>query len=319
MLKGVKQRIDRVVIRMAAGTMPPAQPRAGQLAEAAAILESPQFLRPPGLPAPVALAPAGHDFTFPSAIASPWPANNRVVGKLFRCPGEWQTRPLILLVHGWNAELQYRYQFPLLARGFVRRGINAAMLQLPFHGPRRPRTPGAVRNFISDDIPVMLRATEQAVADLEGFLLWARAQGCPAVGIWGFSLGAWLAGLLLCVGKPPAAAALTTPVSNLEEVIAGLDFCEPIRRALGHARFDLSRLNLPSCHPGLDPSQILITQSDYDLFVSPSSLHRLEEAWNHPRIWRVPHGHISVLLAWRVLRRTALWLAAALGASRPCR
>ena len=34
----------------------------------------------------------------------------------------------------------------------------------------------------------------------------------------------------------------------------------------------------------------------------------LWQAWGRPEIWRLPHGHISVLLAWPVLERTVQWL-----------
>src|SRR5437764_6794844 len=74
------------------------------------------------------------------------------------------------------------------------------MFEFPYHGRGRPRGPGAIQNFISYDLLHMLEATRQALADARALMGWLAGQGSPAVGVWGISLGAWLAGLLISAG-----------------------------------------------------------------------------------------------------------------------
>ena len=306
MFKGLKQRLDQFAINLACRTLPPPRPRPNQIEEAREILGAPDFLRSPEVAAQLQFGDE-HQFTFPSAVALPWKAVNVVNGALYRASGDWRRKPIVLLVHGWNAELQYRHELPLIARWLARRGVNGAALQLPFHGPRKPREPGSIRNFISDDIPMMLRATGQALADLHSFLLWAKNEGCSGTALWGFSFGAWLAGLHACTSDLQDCAVLTTPVSDMEEAISTLPFCEPIRQALRGATLDFSKLNLTSHSPKIAPERVLIVQSDYDIFVSGQSLDRLRSAWRGVQLWNVPHSHISVLLSWATLRRTGRW------------
>src|SRR5438552_2810050 len=124
-------------------------------------------------------------FHFTSPIATPWPVNNLVSGRLFRCGANWRERPAVILVHGWNGEAHYLWQFPYWARRLSAVGVNTAMLELPYHGHRRPRGEGVIDNFISGDLLLVLEATRQSMADLRALIGWLQAQGCPRVGIWG--------------------------------------------------------------------------------------------------------------------------------------
>ena len=170
-------------------------------------------------------------------------------------------------------------------------------------------------DFICDNIPGMLHATRQALADIHSLLRWARAQGCPATGLWGFSLGAWLAGLHVCHAANQDAAILTTPVSNLERGIAELPFCFPIRAALGVAPVPLGRLNLQSLRPAIQPDRILVSQGLYDLFVPPETYSTLADAWNLSGWEAVAQSHISILASPRTMRGNVAWLKETLGRS----
>lgn len=299
--------MDDCAIRAAAASLAVPNPRENQKEEAESILKDPDFLRLDQT-APELKFASETAFSFSSSKPCSWKNNNTVHGQFYRSGGDWAGKPCVLLVHGWNAELQYRYEFPFMARSFVRKGVNVAMVELPYHSHRRPNEPGAVRNFICDDIPVMLRATTQALSDIHGVLLWAKGQGASCVGVWGFSFGAWLAGLHVCQSDLPSGAILTTPVVEMDQVIRELEFCEPIRAALKGNPLDLHPLNLTSYEPRIPPNAILVTQSKYDQFVTNESIERLNHAWGRPEIWAVPQSHISVLVSYFVLRRTMAWM-----------
>src|SRR5690606_33187797 len=91
-------------------------------------------------------------FQFRSMISSPWTENNLVHGKLYSCGADWQKLPTIILLHGWNDELGYRFRFPYIAKHLRKKQMNCAVIELPYHLQRRPHQKGAIKNFISEDL-----------------------------------------------------------------------------------------------------------------------------------------------------------------------
>ena len=250
-----------------------------------------------------------HMFRFQSRVTTPFAENNVVHGKLYRAPGDWTRKPSVLLVHGWNGELGYQYQFPFLARLLNRSGVNVAMIELPYHARRRPRDAGAINNFISHDLVRMLEATQQAMADLRVMLAWLRDQGSPMLGLWGISLGAWLTGLVAGLDPDVRFAVLMSPVVSLDHAIRDLPFCEPIRNSLGGREFNLEKLNLATHVPHCAPKGVLILESTQDLFAPPETVEEVWKLWGRPEIWRVAHGHISILASVPMMWRVSRWIA----------
>jgi hypothetical protein len=162
----------------------------------------------------------------------------------------------------------------------------------------------------------MLDATRQAIADTRALSHWLRAQGSTEVGLWGFSLGAWLAGLIARVEPQLRFAVLTTPIASISRAIQELAFCEPVRRSLQRTELDLRALNLGSQVPLLDPKDVLLVESRHDLFAPAETVEQLWEAWGRPGIWRLPHGHISVLMSVPVMKRTVRWICGRLSPGR---
>jgi len=285
-------------------------------AEAEQLLSEQGLFFDPGQVTPELSFTSPTDFCFTSAMRSPFEENNRVSGRLFRTGPDWEKRPSVILLHGWNAELQYRWQFPALARRLARAGVNTAYFELPYHGRRRPRRPGAIHDFISHDFLRMVEATRQALADTRSLLAWLRKQGSPAAGLWGVSLGAWLTGLLVCAPGAtndgqgaPSFAVLLTPIARMDHAVAELDFCASIRQSLQAApSLRLDALNLASHVPLLAPDRILLVEAEHDVFAPAESIERLWRAWGQPGIWRLPHGHISVLFSPRIMSRVIEWI-----------
>ena len=252
-------------------------------------------------------------FRFSSIVATPWKETNIAHGVLFRCRENWRAKPTVILIHGWNAQYSYRLQFPRLAKKLCRIGVNAAILELPYHLQRRPRRGAAVRDFISDDLNSMLEATRQSLSDIRALGHWLREQGSPCVGLWGFSLGAWLAGLSICDGDQFDFAALLTPPVRIDRAIGELDFCEPIRRALEQNKTSLSGMDLLTHQPKIPREKILLIESKHDIFLPAETVEELWRAWGEPEIWRVNHGHISIMMSLSVLKRVAAWIGRAAG------
>ena len=230
-------------------------------------------------------------------------------GRLYRCGEDWQQRSTVILVHGWDYELGYCLQFPYLARRLCKLGVNTAMLELPYHCHRRPRRNGVVNDFISNDLECVYQAIQQSIADIRALTHWLYDQGCPSVGLWGISLGAWLSGLVTCADDKISFSVLLTPVGKIDRAVKDLAFCEPIRECLQHRNISLARLNLSQHQPRTPSDRILMVESLYDLFAPVDTVEETWHTWGRPRIMRVKHGHISVLLSLPVMKQIMEWVA----------
>lgn len=294
---------------LAAKSLPTGTCERARVEQAARLLQQSELLQPPEITARLDLNDDG-TFRFESTLRSGYATNDVVHGRLLRVGKAWRTRPVVILVHGWNAELHYLHILPRVARALNRRGLNAALIELPFHLHRRPspETPG-MHDFISDDLPGMIQATRQSICDLHALARWVREQGCPKVGLWGFSLGAWLAGLYICESDLAAAAVLTTPISDLDRAVRELPFCHPVRAGMNGTALDLHPLNLAGRTPLIPREAIRITQSAYDLFVPSESYEALSMNWKLPGWEKVPQSHISVLLSRKTMNASMDWLA----------
>ncbi len=302
--------LDLLAIRSACQSVRLGDGPAEHLEEAQAFLKQNDFFWPEGVPSADPHFYTETEFRFPSQVVSASAENSIVWGRFFRAGWNWREKPSVLLVHGWQGELGYVWQFPFLGRYLARHGVNAAMVELPYHAQRRPQGVGSIDNFISHDLRVMLSATRQAMADCRAIIGWLRDQGSPRVGIWGISLGAWLAGLISATEPQVAFAVLMSPVVRLDYAIRDLPFCEPIRQSLAGRSFNVDRLNLVSHRPFPTRDNILIIESIHDLFAKVSTIEELWTTWGQPNIWRLHHGHISILASVPAILRTARWVLA---------
>jgi len=300
--------LDVLAIRSACTSVRIGEGPAEHLEEAQAMLADENFFWPAGVPSAEPKFYSPRDFRFSSLLSGTSPENDLVWGRFFRTGKNWKQKPSVLLVHGWNGELGYLYQFPFLARLLARRGVNAVMIELPYHAHRRPNGLQTINNFISHDLRCMLSATRQAIADCRSVIGWLHDQGSPQIGIWGISLGAWLSGLVSATEPRTAFTILMSPVVRLDYAIRDLPFCEPIRHSLAGRSFDVSSLNLLSHHPFPSPTNILIIESIHDLFAKVSTIEELWQAWGRPDIWRLPHGHISILMSLKAMLRAVAWI-----------
>lgn len=304
----LSKALDQIVIGQASAGAPYGRGRA-HIAEASELLSDPDFFCRFAENAAALQFTGRRGFQFPSPVSTPWPENNTVFGQFYRSGRAWQTKPSVILLHGWNGELGYRFQFPYLAWRLSRCGVNAALIELPYHAHRKPTAPGALQNFISHDLLRMLEATRQAIADTRALTGWLIERGSPCVGLLGFSLGAWLTGIVACHDARPKFAVLATPVVRLERAIAELPFCAPIRDGLRDSALALDPLDLASLSPLTAPANVLLIQSQHDLFAPAETIEEIWRAWGCPEIWRLPHGHISVLLSVATMERIIRWIA----------
>jgi hypothetical protein len=94
----------------------------------------------------------------------------------------------------------------------------------------------------------------------------------------------------------------------MDRMIDEVAFCETIRQALKSNPMDLSRLNLASHKPNLGRSNMLMVVAEHDQFVPPDTSRELWEAWGHPELWSLPHGHVTILSSSATMKRAVKWI-----------
>ncbi|HWN96681.1 MAG TPA: hypothetical protein VNT99_16755, partial [Methylomirabilota bacterium] len=135
MWRFIAKPLDRFAIRSACGSVLPSPDGQSHAEEAAAFLRQPHFFAPAVAPAPLKFT-GKTTFEFPSAVRTASVADDLVRGRCEYAKGKWQERPSVILLHGWNASLQYQWQFPYWCELLANAGVNAFRFELPHHMSR---------------------------------------------------------------------------------------------------------------------------------------------------------------------------------------
>jgi pimeloyl-ACP methyl ester carboxylesterase len=292
----LQQSLDRICIAAATSSV--------QLQRARDLIHQPDFLAPEVRPAKLDFHGRSH-FTFQSTTPARWDTPT-APGRFRRAGRDWQKRPAVILLHGWNGEMGYYWSFPILEVALAAHGINALAFELPFHGKRRPRRAGEIHNLISDDIETMVAGIRHCLADALSLRSWLLEQGCPTVSLWGYSLGGWLAGLLAAHPQPFEAAILMNPVARMDIAMSTLPFAAPARSGWGETPLPLGDFSLSALRP--TTKRTLIMAGERDLFVPVATLEELARQWPNTEIWRMRHSHISIVFGAVTLLRAVRWL-----------
>ncbi len=141
--------IDWCAIQVTSRRVPKTNNQSLRLGEAVQFLKGPDFIPAESKPAQIAFNHdnSGLHFRFPTPRPSEFVENNVVYGRHYRCANNWQKRPTLVLLHGWNSVLSHRLRFPWIARRSNRAGFNDATLELPYHFQRRVRQPAALGGY----------------------------------------------------------------------------------------------------------------------------------------------------------------------------
>ncbi|BBX71835.1 alpha/beta hydrolase family protein [Mycolicibacterium psychrotolerans] len=174
-------------------------------------------------------------------------------------------------------------------------GLNVVLPVLPMHGPRSKCLPkGAV--FPGEDVLDNIHATAQAVWDVRAVLGWIRRrQPGAAIGLYGLSLGGFVAALVAGLDDRLACAILGVPVADLIELLgrhSGLRQNDPRLDTIALAA-PLGRMISPlSLPPRVPMAGRFIYAGLADQVVHPrEQVHRLWEHWGGPDIEWYRGGH----------------------------
>ncbi len=155
--------------------------------------------------------------SFPSALVTPHPDNNTVVGRWFpskQDAGSGRSRSrtrgsAVIVLPQWNSDAEGHIG---LSRLLARFGISALRLSLPYHDTRMPPELTRADYIVSSNIVRTMQVCRQAVLDARRAVAWLSQQGFERIGILGTSLGSCLS-LLTAAHEPMIRAQALNHVS----------------------------------------------------------------------------------------------------------
>jgi dienelactone hydrolase len=142
-------------------------------------------------------------------------ARNRTAhARLFLAP---EPRPLVVLVHGYLGGTWALEERAFPVKWLVRRGLDVAIVLLPFHALRAREDGRALPPFPGSDPRFTNEGFRQAVGDIRALIAWMRSRGASEVGLMGMSLGGYTTALLATVEAELSFAVPIVPLASIAD------------------------------------------------------------------------------------------------------
>ncbi len=223
----------------------------------------------------------------------------------------------VLALHGFSMGQPRIDAFALFAAQWFRRGLDVALLTLPYHGARTPRAARfSGERFAAADPAAFNEGVRRAVYDVHVVRGWLREQTGLPVGLLGLSLGGYLAALMAGLCDDLDFVVPMVPPACIGEL--AWRFVERSRRrragtAPAYSRDELRamyRVHSPLTFPLRVPKErVLIIAGRGDRIVPPEHPHALWRHWGEPRIHWFSGSHLAPFGRDRIVATTADHLA----------
>lgn len=209
--------------------------------------------------------------------------------------------PTMIAIHGWTMGDQRLNSLAFLPGLFYGLGIDVVLIELPYHGRRRP----AVAK--EQKIPLfpsahMVRTNEtmgQVICDLRQLASYLRQNGTKEIGVAGMSLGGYLAALWASLDPLSFCIPIVPMVSMAElewEIISRHEDFKKLKEegiALDLLR-ELYHVHCPLSHsPKLAKERMLLVAGIGDQIVPPRQPKMLWDHWRRPRMLWFTGGHVA--------------------------
>lgn len=210
-------------------------------------------------------------------------------------------RGTVLALHGFSMGTPRIDAWALFASAWFARGLDVALLTLPFHGARTPR--GARfsgQRFAEPNPAAMHEAVRRAIYEIQLVRTWLAATGGGPVGLLGLSLGGYLSALMAgLVDDLPFVVPMVPPVCIGDLAWRFLADGRGQRRA-GDAAYThgelraMYRIHSPLAFPlRIDRQRALIVAGRGDRIVPPEHPYALWEHWGRPAIHWFSGSHLA--------------------------
>ncbi len=275
-----------------------------------------QTLQDAALPR-VALGPARsphafleRDFSFPTVSPCGIPNNDQVSGYAW-LHGEVGQAPAVVLVHGWMMS-HFKGLHPV-AESFFERGLDVYFFELPYHMHRKPPGSFSGECYYGSEGQYTADSVRQSLLDVGIFVRWLKVTGAPGVGVWGVSLGGWIALLTACYCDDVDLVVATVPACCLErlsrESLLSKKLMPKWRAANpAEAAEQLHAFDPIYLTPSVPVRKILVVVANYDEIVPARFPLTLAQKWKGISVLRYPHGHISINMSAKMRREVATFV-----------
>jgi esterase/lipase len=209
-------------------------------------------------------------------------------------------RATILALHGFSMGTPRIDAWAMFASAWFARGLDVALLTLPYHGKRTPR--GARfsgERFANPDPAAMHEAVRRAVYEVQLVRTWLRAQSGRPVGLLGLSLGGYLSALTAgLVDDLDFVVPMVPPVCIGDLAWRFFSASRAQRQgatpAYSHGELRaMYRVHSPLAFPlRLERRRALIIAGRGDRIVPPEHPHALWEHWGRPAIHWFSGSHL---------------------------
>jgi pimeloyl-ACP methyl ester carboxylesterase len=242
-----------------------------------------------------------------------WRENLTVHARLYsKEPG----RPTIVVLHGWGGGAYWLEERAFVVPYWLRLGYDVALVQLPFHGARAPRTgEGIARSGALFPSAHLVRTNEafgQAIHDLRALAAYLRARGATAIGAMGMSLGGYTTALWTTIEAIDFAIAMI-PAVSMSDLMWRHGEHSPARRMAekagvsGDLLDDVFRVHSPLTRaPRVARERLMIVAGRGDRITPPDHAEALRAHWGDCAIHWFPGGHLAQVGrgdAFRAVRR----------------
>jgi hypothetical protein len=226
-------------------------------------------------------------------------------------------RGTVLALHGFSMGQPRLDALLLFAAQWFRRGLDVALLTLPYHGARTPWTARfSGQRFAGPDPSAFNEAVRRAVYDVYVVRGWLRERSGGPIGLLGLSLGGYIAALMagLC-DDVDFVVPMVPPVCIGD--LAWRFFERSRRRRAGtappYSRDELRatyRVHSPLTYALRVPRErVLIVAGRGDRIVPPEHPHALWRHWGEPRIHWFSGSHLAPFGRERIVATVADHLA----------
>ncbi len=218
-------------------------------------------------------------------------------------------RITIVAVHGWTMGDQRVNSLAFLPGLLFSLGCNVALVELPFHGRRRPQgLPEEVPLFPSADPIRTCLATAHALYDLRSLRSFLAKRGHTKLSCVGMSLGAYVTALWASLDRLDKAALLVPLVSMGDMAFELIE-----RKGMGPMPrdfvFDLFADHYPlQREPATPQESILVIGGTDDHLVPKSQISQLQSDWPRANVIWVGGGHAAATNRTEAFDRIAKFL-----------
>ena len=210
-------------------------------------------------------------------------------------------RATVLALHGFSMGTPRVDAWAMFASAWFARGLDVALLTLPYHGARTPRgTRFSGQRFADPNPATMHEAVRRAIYEIQLVRSWLRAQSGRPVGLLGLSLGGYLSALTAgLVDDLDFVVPMVPPVCIGD--LAWRFFATSRAQGQGSApAYTLGelramyRVHSPLTFPlRIERRRALIVAGRGDRIVPPEHPHALWEHWGRPAIPWLSGSHLA--------------------------